>query len=88
MIVGALNDLQAEGLHHYRDTLLYDAYKVCVAAGDGNNAMLWLRKAYDAAVVVVGEHHPVVRNLTERINAGIEGPAHFEGWIPLRPPPQ
>lgn len=74
-------------MYHYRDTLLYDGYRVCITAGDGNNAMLWLRKAYEAAVVVVGEYNPQVQGTRALLNQTIPGP-HFENWVELGPPPE
>lgn len=61
--------LQEEGLYHYRDTLYYDAFRVCQAYRNRNNAMLWpeaegwLRLAYDAAVTIAGADNPRVREI-------------------------
>jgi hypothetical protein len=55
--------LGRDGLYHYRDTLFYDGYLVCADAGDGNNAMLWLRRACDAVAAVVGSDDSRVTSL-------------------------
>jgi hypothetical protein len=77
--------LDRDGLYHYRDTLFYDGFVVCANAGDGNNAMLWLNRAYDAAVAVVGNDDPRVmelRNLMATRNA-----ASFGARTILKEPP-
>jgi hypothetical protein len=81
-------DLRQEGLFHYRDTLLYDGHQVCVTAGDGNNAMLWLRKAYEAAVVVVGEQDPLVHETRGRLMNLTPERIYFNNWAQMRPPPE
>lgn len=62
-IRSALIDLDREGLHHYKDTLLYDLYLARLAAGD-NNAMLSCRDARNWARYMVGANDPRVQWMT------------------------
>lgn len=87
MVIGALRDLDRERMHHYRDTLLYDGYSICVAAGDGNNAMLWLRRAYEAVVAVVGPQDPRAQMVVAELNAMPRQQFYWDGWVELGPPP-
>lgn len=82
----AIQALQQEGIHHYRDTLLYDGYLVCLTAGDINNAVLWLERAYEAAVLVVGIEDPQAQRVRmDRLRIQTQ-PARA-GWMKLLPPP-
>ena len=76
-------------MHHYRDTLLFDGYCLCLLAGDGNNAMLWLRQAYDAVAAVVGRQDPQAHRLATLVNTLdlTQPPFNQPQWIPLGPPP-
>jgi hypothetical protein len=49
--------------------------------------MLWLRKAYEAAVVVVGEYNPQVQGMRALLNQILPMPL-FAQWVELGPPPE
>jgi hypothetical protein len=77
--------LDREGLYHYRDTLFYDGFMVCANAGDGNNAMLWLKKAYHAAVAVVGDDDSRVTGMKTLL--ATRNAASFGAKTSLKEPP-
>jgi len=58
-----------------------------MTAGDSNNAMLWLRKAYEAAVVVVGEYSPQIQATGALLDQTIPV-SPFHTWAELGPPPE
>jgi hypothetical protein len=77
--------LHKEGLYHYRDTLFYDGFMVCANAGDGNNAMLWLHRAYHAAVAVVGDDDSRVTGMKALL--ATRNAASYGAKTSLRGPP-
>lgn len=52
-ILQALANLNAEGLYLFKDTLLYDLYRHHERQSS-NDAMLYLKEAYKAALITVG----------------------------------
>lgn len=73
-ICAGLTLLQMEGLAHFRETLLFDGYRVCEEAGDRNNAMLWLREAAAAAALLGGHNNLEVARRLQAASDAIQTP--------------
>jgi len=65
-VLQAIEDLHAEGLYHYGDTLHYDLY-LARQRTEGKAALISLLTARNLARSMLGDKDPRVRQMTERL---------------------